>query len=302
MNAPAHYVRESVVWHPDVPGRIMPDVAFDCIMAGGDPNGDVTLLLMGFGESEASGAYGVDELAKRGSWGVATTLPFGALSPEPADLERIAKEGPQFLAQYFGAGRKVKVVTNSLGTLGALGVVEAPDDFSSVRMMDPFPLVAEHIGRLPLVGSTALTRRIAVGVRLGILTPLQLARYAFDGDVKRVGSTAWHEVKGYGGDRNKRLDHGFHPETGRRAADSAVALMATHGLVAACADGDLLVRSHKVRKALHDAADRKGVDRSVVDERLITVRGPHAPLCSREGLKQFTALLDHQLPAVAEAL
>lgn len=303
MNAPAPYVRETVVWHPHVPGRIMPDVKFECVLAEGDRSGqDVVLLLTGFGEGEASGAQGVGAVAQRQKWAAATGLEFGQLSPEPADQERMATEGPQFLAEYFGGDQPVDLVAYSLSGLAVRAVTKAPELFRSVRLLAPFPLVVEHIGKVPLVGSTEFTRRADVALRLGLMTPLQLARYAFNGDVKKVGTDALGELDSYGEERNQRVDHGFHPETGRQAADDTVALMVSHGLVAAVGHRDRVVPGRWVRNSLHRAADRAGIDRSLVDERLLTVRGPHAPICTREGLKQLTDLLDHQLPVAADAL
>jgi hypothetical protein len=304
MNWPPHYLQETVTWHPDVPGRIMPDVKFNCVTTGTEQAGqNVTLLLLGFGEGDASGANGVSALEQRGRWAAATDLPFGALSPEAADLERIAVEGPRFLAEYYGRGRPVDVVTNSLSALAMFAVIEAPELFRSIRSLAPFPLVNEHLGRIPFMGSNALTRRAAVGYRLGVQTPLQLWRHVvFDGNVRGVGTKAIGELRRFGDGRNPMTDHAFAPGTGQRVADSAVRLMLSHEFVAAFGDSDRLVRHPEGRASLRRAAERNSMEPTLVDERVIVVKGPHAPLCSREGLGQLLDTIDYGPPArVADA-
>jgi hypothetical protein len=302
MNLPARYVHETIMWHPNVPGRKVPDVTFDCVYNPDDPKGqDVAVLLVGYGEGEASGACGVDALDKRRTWGVATGLPFGALGPDPVDLERIMVEGPLFLAEFFGRGRPVRLVTCSLSALAVHAVKEAPELFTSVRSLAPFPLVTEQLGRVPLLGSHALTRRAAVGLRLGVLTPMQLAHRALgkDGEVRRVGTRALATYRAFGPSRNAIVDHGFHPETGRRTADTTLGLLATHDVALAFGDRDQLVRPGRARQVLAQAARRAAADPRIWDGHILMVRGPHAPLCSPEGFRQLTDLLDYQIPAAS---
>ncbi len=295
MGTPSDYRQEIVHWNPRLPGqRKRPDVQFECVTSPGDPTGgEFGLTITGFAEGEPSRLAAVAAAEERGEWMAVTGLRFDQLPPTPANMERMAEEGVQFLADHFGHGvLRARLRTNSLSAVALLGVEKARGLFSEVSSLAPFPLVNEHLGRLPFLGSSALTRRADVAVRLGLITPLQLAHRVFDGGVREMPGNAKRELIDYGDSRNFRLDYGFHPARGRRVADAAVSLMLSHNWFGVFGRQDALVRRGPAAASLRAAAVRAGLDPSIVDARIVTAPGPHAPLSSKEGLRQFHRLMD----------
>ncbi len=294
MGVPSHYQQEIVHWNPKIPGRKTPDVQFECVRSPGDPAGEeFGLTITGFAEGEPSRLNAVEAGEQRGEWTVATGLRFDQLEPTPADMQRMAVEGVQFLAGHFGRGvLPANLRTSSLAAVGLLGVEAAPESFSRVSSMAPFPLMNEHLGKLPLIGSTAFMRRLEVALLLGFITPIQMAHHVFNPAVRSMAGNAKKELSDYGADRNTRLDYGFHPEHGGRVAEAAVKLMLTHDWFGVFGRSDVLVRRGLAAESLRSAAERLDIDPSIVDARLVSVPGPHAPISSREGLVQFNRMLD----------
>lgn len=290
---PSHYRQEIVHWNPKIPGRKTPDVQFECISSPGEPSGEeFSLTFTGFAEGQASRLQAVAAAEERGEWMVATGLRFDQLEPTPADMERMAVEGPRFLAGHFGHGILLaRMRTSSLAAFALLSGVASPESYSQISSMAPFPLVNEHLGRLPFFGPSALARRLEVAARLGLITPVQLAHRVFEPGVWSMAGNAKRELNDYGDGRDTRLDFGFHPEQGQRVADAAVSLMFSHGWFGVVGSRDVLVRRGPVAASLRAAAERAGVDPAIVDARIVTAPGPHAPIGSPEGRRQFDILL-----------
>ncbi len=301
MGHPSAYKQETVHWHPNIPGVKSPDIQFECVTSAGEPTGEFGLTLTGFAEGRPSRLNAVGAAEQRGEWMVATGLRFDQIEPTPANMERMAVEGPIFLAEYFGRGvLPARMRTSSLAAVSLLAAVESPDSFSQASSVAPFPLMNEHLGQLPFISPTSLTRRLEVALLLGVVTPIQLAHRVVGGGVFNMAVSARRELKDYGEERDARLDYGFHPERGQRVADAAVSLIQTHGWFGVFGRSDALVRRGRAAASLRAAAERAGIDPAIVDARIVTAPGPHAPISSPEGLAQFNCLLDGLLQSEVE--
>jgi hypothetical protein len=285
---------DTLIWHPASDTELMPDVPLPYVQ-----NSLVTedvppraLLLAGFGESLASGVAGVATLKEHGIPAAAAWLSYCALPVSEKNLERIAVEAPRELALFLGNGQPMHLFTNSLGCLGINAAIEAPELFDGIGAQAPYAFSHEAFGRLPVVGAHDLTRALAVALRLGVITPLQMRHQWKNADVADVGRNAILELRKLGIIPGTAMRYALSPALGQRTLNGFVGLARNlHPARVFLGRNDKLVTPRETRAGLKAAVIRQGVDPAkadgYVDGLVQAVDGPHAPWCSPEGNGQL---------------
>jgi hypothetical protein len=296
MSANSPVAADTLIWHPSSETELMPDVALpyvknDLVTEATPPD---ALLIAGFGESAASSVTAVSMLGEHGIPAAATWLTYSALPPSHKNLDRIATEAPRELALYLGGGTPMHMFTNSLGCLGIIAAAEAPELFNGVGAQAPYAFAHESYGRLPVVGATDWTRVAALGLRLGIQTPLQMRHHWRDKDIVDVGRNAIAELRTLGVVPGVALRYALSPSVGRRVINGFVGLsIAGHPTRALVGQNDKLVTESEIRAGLKRAAIDKGIDPDETDtyinSELQVVPGAHSPWCSPVGRDQLSA-------------
>jgi hypothetical protein len=292
-------MEDVVIWRPTHDTCVeLPVVIGD--LASATTDRPVTLQIEGLGECEDSGQDSVYLWEEGlGRPAVAARLSYACMPVTAANLTRIAVEVPQILADYFGQGKPVHLVTNSLGCLTVNGAAEAPELFDSVASMAPYALSSESYARLPLIGSLPLLRPLALTGRLGIQTPWQLRHKWRDPRLYRVAKNTVGEIKALGRYCNTAVGHALSNEIARRTADSYLTLADVHAEHLLTTQDDKVAKPPEVRRALLAAAARKHVDPTIVDQLLEVVPGVHYPWCISEGLEALKVLGHWQIELVA---
>lgn len=291
------FKEDFVHWRPAMGnGSIAPDIELPTVvgdLALEGKGGPVALFLVGLGEGKASAAAAVrlweEELRRPavGAW-----LSYFDLPVNESNLTRVAEEAPVVLAEHYGNGRPVDLVTNSLGCLGVNAAAAAPEIFGRVASTAPYALTNEHRGKLPIVGSTSPARAVDLAISLGLRTTLQLRRDHSNPDLRAVALKALNEMMLYGlSGYTSAADYALSAKIGRRTADSYAKLLADHPERLVIGEGDKLVNHRQARSALGEAAMRNGIDPYILNDVVEIVPGPHTPWCIPKGREQLSYVL-----------
>jgi hypothetical protein len=305
MSERTSYAIDVVNWSVSDGGSLAKDVGLPTITGDrasavleGTSNEPVTVFILGLAEELPSAIDAVEYWeTKLQRPAAAAWLAYNALPVSEANLERIAVEGPQRLAEHFGNGRKVHLVTNSLGCLGVNAAAEAPEKFSSIVSIAPFAIANEYRGRLPFIGNPFPARGTAMAWGLGVQTLWQLRRYRNDPAARGVVDKALTDMRAFGLSYLVALDHALSKKIGHRTTDSFVKLARDpdhpHPELILAGEDDKVACPAYVARGLGEAAIRNGIDEKERDAFVRSVMRivpwGHVPWCIPEGIGQLSA-------------
>lgn len=302
----APYAIDVVNWSVSDGGSLVKDIELPTIAGNraravmeGTDDEPVTLFILGLSEELPSAIDAVEYWETECNRPAAAAwLAYNVLPVSEANLERIAVEAPLRLAEHFGNGKKVHLVMNSLGCLGANAAAEAPEKFGSIVAVAPFAIGNEYRGKLPIIGNPFPARGAAMAWGLGIQTLWQLRQYRKDPAVRGVVNKALTDIRAFGLDYLVAADHALSKKLGHRTADSFVKLARDpnhpHPELVLVGEDDKVVCPAYVARGLGEAALRSGIateeKNDFVNSIMRIVPWGHMPWCVAEGIKQLSTV------------